>query len=206
MNREEREDRRVRKTKRSLKNCLVRLMKEKKLQDITVREISDMADINRGTFYLHYKDIYDLLDQIEGEFADQFDAILNHYTAKELSEKPSLLFGELYPFIHENADLITALMGTNGNLNFENRIKSIIRERALARWLEQNYSEEMDQVGAFLSYIVSGCIGLVQYWISTDFHETPEKMALLTEAFITRGIHVFEIPGADPGSLAVMKL
>ena len=206
MTKNDHEDRRVRKTKRSLKKCLIHLMREKKLQDITVREIAEMADINRGTFYLHYKDVYDLLEQIETDFAAEFETILNHYSAKELTDKPSLLFGELYPFIHENADLITALMGANGNLKFENRLKDIIRERALGRWLELNYTENMDTLGAFLSYIVSGCIGLVQYWISTDFHETPQKMALMTEAFITRGIHVFEVSGSGSDGLAVIRL
>lgn len=50
-------DRRVRKTRRQLKECLTRLLKGKKIQDITVRELAEMADINRGTFYLHYKDV-----------------------------------------------------------------------------------------------------------------------------------------------------
>ncbi len=58
-------DRRVRKTRRQLKECLTRLLKEKKIQDITVRELAEMADINRGTFYLHYKDVFDLMDQIK---------------------------------------------------------------------------------------------------------------------------------------------
>ena len=53
---EETIDRRIRKTRRLLRECLTALLKEKKVQDITVREIADMADINRGTFYLHYKD------------------------------------------------------------------------------------------------------------------------------------------------------
>ena len=60
-------DRRVRKTRRQLKECLTRLLKEKKIQDITVRELAEMADINLGTFYLHYKDVFDLMDQIKNE-------------------------------------------------------------------------------------------------------------------------------------------
>ena len=47
---EETIDRRIRKTRRLLRECLTALLKEKKVQDITVREIADMADINRGTF------------------------------------------------------------------------------------------------------------------------------------------------------------
>lgn len=60
---EETVDRRVRKTKKQLRECLTRLLKEKKVQDITVRELTDMADLNRGTFYLHYRDVFDLLEK-----------------------------------------------------------------------------------------------------------------------------------------------
>ena len=53
-------DRRVRKTKRQLRLALMKLMAEKSVKDISVRELAAIADINRGTFYIHYKDVYDL--------------------------------------------------------------------------------------------------------------------------------------------------
>ena len=58
-------DRRVRKTKKQLRQGLTQLLQTKNINEISVRELSDLVDINRGTFYLHYRDIYDLLDQIE---------------------------------------------------------------------------------------------------------------------------------------------
>ena len=56
-------DRRVRRTRKQLRECLVTLLKQKKVQDITVRELTELADLNRGTFYLHYKDVFDLLEK-----------------------------------------------------------------------------------------------------------------------------------------------
>ena len=55
------EDRRVRRTKQLIKQSLIELMHEKPFKDITVKDITERADLNRGTFYLHYVDIYDLL-------------------------------------------------------------------------------------------------------------------------------------------------
>ena len=64
---EKKVDRRVRKTKRQLRLALTKLLQETPIKDITVREIADMVDINRGTFYLHNKDVYDMLEQVEAE-------------------------------------------------------------------------------------------------------------------------------------------
>ena len=53
----EKVDRRVRKTKAQLRRGLARLMQEKSINEITVKELVDEVDINRSTFYLHYTDI-----------------------------------------------------------------------------------------------------------------------------------------------------
>ena len=58
-------DRRVRKTKAQLREGLARLMLQKSIKEITVKELVDEVDINRSTFYLHYTDIYQMLQQIE---------------------------------------------------------------------------------------------------------------------------------------------
>ncbi len=55
------EDRRVRKTKSAIKHAFIQLLKEQNIENITVQDIADKADINRGTFYLHYEDKYLLL-------------------------------------------------------------------------------------------------------------------------------------------------
>lgn len=61
------EDRRVRKSKRAIKQAFIQLLKENNLDRITIQQISDLADVNRGTFYLNYEDKYALLDEMENE-------------------------------------------------------------------------------------------------------------------------------------------
>ena len=63
-------DRRVRRTKAQLRQALTELLREKDLRSITVRELTERADVNRGTFYAHYKDIYDMLEQCEAQLFD----------------------------------------------------------------------------------------------------------------------------------------
>ena len=63
----QKEDRRIRRTKRLLRQALAEIMNEKEFKDITVKEITDRADLNRGTFYLHYEDKFALLDALIDE-------------------------------------------------------------------------------------------------------------------------------------------
>lgn len=186
-------DRRVRKTRRQLRECLITLLKEKKVQDITVRELTDMADLNRGTFYLHYKDVFDLLEKTEAELQEDFNQLVCKHDAVDLKQRPSVIFNEIYYLVYDNADLIEILLGENGDLSFVNRLKQLIREKCLKDWMEVFRSGNAAAFDAFFSFIVSGCIGLVQYWLQTGLKETPEQMAKLTEHIITKGIGVLEI-------------
>ena len=186
-------DRRVRKTRRQLRECLITLLKEKKVQDITVRELTDMAYLNRGTFYLHYKDVFDLLEKTEAELQEDFNQLVRKHDAVDLKQRPSVIFNEIYYLVYDNADLIEILLGENGDLSFVNRLKQLIREKCLKDWMEVFRSGNAAAFDAFFSFIVSGCIGLVQYWLQTGLKETPEQMAKLTEHIITKGIGVLEI-------------
>lgn len=60
-------DLREKKTKRSIKNAFIQLRTKKPLERITVKELSELAQISKATFYLHYHDIYDLSDQLQKE-------------------------------------------------------------------------------------------------------------------------------------------
>ena len=186
-------DRRVRKTRRQLRECLISLLKEKKVQDITVRELTDMADLNRGTFYLHYKDVFDLLEKTEAELQDEFNQLVLKHDAVDLQHPPPVIFNEIYSLVYENADLIEILLGENGDLNFVNRLKKLIREKCLKDWMEVFRTGNPAVFDAFFSYIASGCVGLVQYWLQTGLKETPQQMAKLTEQIITQGIEVLEM-------------
>ena len=72
----EKMDRRVRKTRALLLQGLVKMLETHDIQDISVKELTELVDINRGTFYLHYDDIYDMLHKIEDEMFLEFNEIM----------------------------------------------------------------------------------------------------------------------------------
>ena len=69
-------DRRVIRTKKAIRMSFIDLLKENEINDITVTDIANKADINRKTFYNYYNNVYELLDEIENEVTTSFEKIL----------------------------------------------------------------------------------------------------------------------------------
>ena len=102
---EKKEDRRVRRTKKLLTQALMQLLQEKQVNEITVKELTELADMNRGTFYLYYRDIYDMLEKIEDSLFDGLNEIVSlpQNAASSDVTKPILL--DLFRFIGENQEV-----------------------------------------------------------------------------------------------------
>jgi AcrR family transcriptional regulator len=181
-------DRRVRKTKKLFRQSLVLLMSQNKLNEITVRELSEQADVNRGTFYLHYRDIFDLLEQIENEmFADFYNVINKHNIAEEFG-KPLPTFVEAFQFVAKNADMCKVLLSNNGDMAFVEKLKSIVKSKSYNVWSEYYKATNTKQFEYFFNFIISGCIGILQHWLNTGMQESPDEMAVLAERMVVSGV------------------
>ena len=96
------EDRRVRRTKKLLTQALTELLQKKQINEITVKELTDLADMNRGTFYLYYRDIFDMLEKIEAELFQKLDTIAQSHEHGELTQQVKPILLDLFHFISEN--------------------------------------------------------------------------------------------------------
>lgn len=181
-------DRRVRKTKRQLRKALMDLMAEKPVKSISVRELADRADINRGTFYIHYKDVGDLLQRLEDEMAERLILVCKKYAHADTSTSGYPYLTELYRFAQDNADLCQILLGPNGDRGYTERICTILRSDFLRDFLSRFYTGSSDRLDYFCSFIVSGNLTLTLEWLSSGMKETPEEMAQLAGGIIMDGV------------------
>lgn len=186
-------DRRVRKTKMHLRLALMELMSVKDVKSISVRELAERADINRGTFYIHYKDIDDLLQQLEDEMAEQLVAVCENHSPKDYAEDRQLMFSfpymkELFRFIQENADLCKVLLGSNGDRAYLERIYGILRDHFLLDFLALFYPERGPMLEYFCSFIVPGNLHLALSWLESGATKSPDEMGVLAGSIILNGI------------------
>lgn len=182
------EDRRVRKTKTLLRESLQKLLREKPLREITVKELTEAADINRGTFYSHYRDIYDLRDQIEDEIFQEFVAMMDVYPADRLRRGLRPILSDVFRFVLRNLGTGAVLLGPSANSMFLDRIKAELSRRVQEEWRGVYDLQGSAQWDYYLEFVVAGCVALLQNWTGNGMRESPEEMAAMAERFILFGL------------------
>lgn len=183
-------DRRVRKTKTILRQGLVRLMSEKSIQEITVKELCCECDINRGTFYSHYADVYDLLQKIEEEMLCVLEEMIQEYSLLDVKGEaaPSPIMSSIFKFLAQNADMCRILLCNNGDMAFVEKVKDTVKNKFMSEWKIRVPENDNNKTSEYLyAFIVSGCIGVLQQWLISNGTQTPDEMAALVENLIVRG-------------------
>ncbi|MCI1268725.1 MAG: TetR family transcriptional regulator C-terminal domain-containing protein [Ruminococcus sp.] len=172
---EQKKDRRIRKTRAQLQNGLAKLMKTKSINEITVKELVDEVDINRSTFYLHYTDIYNLLEDIENRLMDEILRVIDSH--KNVTDGGLLsIFTDIFTIIDANRDICSALIGEKGDMAFVQRMEDIIASHGVHDLMNQFMLPERP-IHYMISFSMSGCIGMLKEWLSTENSEPPEYMA-----------------------------
>lgn len=175
-------DRRVRKTKKLLENTLIQLLKKKNLKDISVRELAETADVNRGTFYLHYKDIYDLFEKIEEEILSEFSNILSKQEKQQqIKWYPVLL--DIFRYIYDNSDTFDAVLTTPESTVLP-KIVELSRPQSESDWEKLYGNKNKTLYEYYYAFIISGCVAMLRLWLSEGMHESPEYLAALVEKMI----------------------
>ena len=167
-------DRRIRFTRGVIRQSFLDILEEKPLGKITVKEICEMADINRTTFYAHYQDVYQLLESIEEEFYRDVEEY-----AADIRKGDEL---EIVPFkilvkIRENAGLCKVMFGKNGDKEFMKKLMYFAREDSLKAWRRIYPDIEESNLDWLYEFIVNGCAGIIQKWSQSDFNARPEEVS-----------------------------
>lgn len=177
------ENQRVKLTKRLLKDSLVRLLQQKGLHEISVRELCDEAQINRSTFYKYYGSQYDLFAGIQADFLSYIGDSLD--TGDALGDAPRVL--KVLRYANENTAMIRLLIDNTVDRDFPQKLFSLPTIQAR---LTKTLSDEKIQSAAEREYlyqfIVNGAYSLIVKWIEKDTRESPEEITNLMLDFVTR--------------------
>ena len=171
-------DRRAKRTKQLLRQALIKLLLEKEIKDITVIELTELADVNRGTFYLHYGNIYELYEQIEQDMLDDFAQIIQRYDLEKRQDALYPVICDAFEFLADNSDLCIAFLKHN-NTTFLNRIFAASKTASLDIWRCLYGTENSELHEYCYSFLTNGCVGLLRSWFMDGMKESPKEMAQL---------------------------
>lgn len=179
---------RVQTTKRLLREALITFLAEKPLTSITVKELCERAKLNRGTFYAHYEDVYDLLEQIEAEMAADFHAALEPILSCAGDLTPPSVTEKVFECIETNADLCRVIIGPYGDKEFGRNLLRSCKESCMQSCIRFFPSAEMWQIEAYFTFVTGGCYALMEHWLREDMAESPGKLADAAKRIMECGI------------------
>lgn len=186
-------DRRVVRTRAALKVALIELIEERGLEGFNASDLCARADINRGTFYNHYKDKEDLLFQLEDEVMTGIEQCQSGIGSANISlfflhsafKKPASFLVELFDYLRGEGDFLHAVLGPGGDHAFSLRLRDSVCENIVQGILHEKYRDDPDPfVGYYVAFFASAYLGLITRWIDTGMNESDEEMALISQRML----------------------
>ncbi len=181
-------DRRIAKTKRAINNAFAQLLSERDLNDITIRDIVDIADINRKTFYNYYSGIYALVEEIENNIVHTFEEALGEMDFKEALNNPYIVFEKLTDIINHDIDFYGHLISMKSNASLITKIVDLLKEKTREAVITQlpNIEKTADII---LDFAFSGMLSVYQRWFLSEQRPSIESVSETISLLCFSGIN-----------------
>jgi len=175
------DNRRVLYTKKIIKESLIGLLQHKKIHEVTVTDICKKSDINRGTFYTHYKDTYDLLKSLEDELFNQISEYIEETPVEDYKD---VLLLKALELIQENKELCKILFSKQMANNIMDRIIYVTSKSEIDKLVISSKVDD-EFLDYFIKYSVGGVVSVVQTWLENDLNESPKKIVSIINNIIS---------------------
>lgn len=165
-------DRRILRSQEAIKRAFIELMSEKKFDHITIQVIADRANVNRRTVYLHYKDKFDLLDNLIEEHINELREI-----CESTLEADSLVGGaSWFEYFESNYSFFSTLIASKGVPFFRSRLLEFVIEDIKNGWniTEGKYRGLSEDV--ILQFFGTAYVGVVEWWFKNEMPYPPHVM------------------------------
>lgn len=183
------DDLRVIKSRRAIRSTLFGLMSKKPLSKITVSEICARAEINRKTFYRHYRTIGDVIEELEDEILNEFSAIMR--TGNKSVLDVGAVIRDISAVVERRRDFFAGLMKLNPDLFSNGKIKAMLCRMISVSLKNVGALDDETTLRAAAEFTVSGVLSLYAAWFDSGCRD---DLAFLTEVSVkmtTKGLSAF---------------
>ena len=165
-------------TEKRIQEALLELLKVKNIQQITVRSICEMADINRSTFYAHYLDVYDLLEKTGKELMEgvaglfrESGQVIHFFISQEY-------LAQMIAYVKKHRDFFDVFFNYSPpsavDIGF-----SLLWDASGKDFMEQLGFQDEEKMQYHFTFYKAGLVAVLGQWIKNDCRETPEEIAAI---------------------------
>lgn len=190
----EKRDRRKARTKALLRKALVEVMEEKGPERITVSDLTMKADINRGTFYLHYMDAADLLEQVKSEMWEGLSQRMKRlnpydYMKYALKNEPDPMMVKVIEYYAEHSDFFRVILGPKGDPAFAVKIKEFLKDQHISKIIDSqpDLAESIVPKDYMVAYFAASNLSIILHWIETGMRHSASTIALMITHIVGSG-------------------
>lgn len=184
-------DKRVIRTKKAIRSALFKIMESKDIASITISELTTLANVNRRTFYTHYSNITDILDETECEIVESLSSLISQFDSASLPESTYRIFIELNRLITEEYGFYFHLMKSDFRGVLLARMKTVLKSSADMILGRFTIPADEKYIMLMSSFINGGFLNLFQEWNKSGKDvsiETAAKVASVMVDFCVRNV------------------
>lgn len=181
-------DRRNLKTKKAIKDAFLSQLKHKNLNQISVTKIADAANIGRGTFYLHYLDIYDLYENLVSDFYSEMEVFFDNAYPTTIAENLKNLIHKIVNFISDNKTFFLIMLRLEGSEKTISKLKTLFNTKLIHESIQIFNTENIDAeyLNTEAIFIVAGIVGVIENWVNEGLSVQNEKLVELLYQIILK--------------------
>ena len=180
-------DKRVMKTRKAIHSAMTMLLAKKPIEEITVTELADAAEINRKTFYNYYSSVYMVAEEMEDEIVERFEETLRKIDFDALLKDPVTTFNTLARIITSDLDFYENILTNRNQISFLQKIITSLKQRIRLLYFNPN-SPDSELEDYMLEYIVSGLVSVYQKWFTSGRKTDIEALSRYISMLAVYGI------------------
>ncbi|MCF7754643.1 TetR/AcrR family transcriptional regulator [Paenibacillus xylanexedens] len=177
-------DPRVLRTRQLIRGAFVELLQEMDIEKLSVNKIAERATINRVTFYLHYRDITDMMEKMADEMIEHIERIVDEYAPhfeKQRTEEAWPVLVKLLEHFADNASFYQVVLATKRTPIFTERLLKLLSTLVKAKIDRVEIEDELEESGIHkeiaIWYGSSALIGTIVSWLRNDMPYSPHFLA-----------------------------
>lgn len=171
-------------TRQNLIDAFWALYCEKRIEKITVKEITQKAGYNRGTFYEYFSDVYDVLEKLEESLIPAIHELPPISIANQNTGMPLDMFMNLY---ERNSKYYSVLLGDKGDPAFATKLKNSTKP-VIKQAFNEKYNIDPIEFDFILEFVLSAMIGIMSYWFRENKILPAESLVSLMYDLMENGI------------------